>query len=247
MLRGREGMGAGQRAGDPTLWGGYRERELGLAPGDTSAPACTPDLPHGNGLPLTEIDFSPHLQPVEGGKEEFLLCLLGAAAAPGARRGRAEEGGPDWRLDKGQRPWSPVASASGPPGKGPVPSGHWAQAMLFGGRLGRHQLCPGGLSRKYPTPPCGHRQGLNRELGPLGSGATLHLDGVCPNSGRGMIWICSSGALRGHGLREVGTWGGAGEGAERRPSRVLRPILDNPPAPHQAGQTRSRQAHGRAA
>lgn len=46
MLRGREGVGAGQRADDPALWGGSRERELGSAPADTSAPACTPDLPH---------------------------------------------------------------------------------------------------------------------------------------------------------------------------------------------------------
>lgn len=99
MLRGREGMGAGQRAGDPTLWGGYRERELGSAPGDTSAPACTPDLPHGNGLPLTEIDFSP--TPAATGGREGGIPALPSWSCGGSRSKKGTRGGGGSGLETG--------------------------------------------------------------------------------------------------------------------------------------------------
>lgn len=107
-------------------------------------------------------------------------------------------------------------------------------------------VCPAAWAQ-VPRPPGGQREGLGGELVELGSGVTLNLDVALPQLGDGWSGCCLGPALGGHRLPEAGAgWAGVG-GAGQRPSGVLRPTLDHPPTPHQAGRTRSTQARGRAA
>lgn len=84
--------------------GRFQGERVGFSTSRHFCPRLHPRPPAPEEPPLTSINFFPHLQPLEGRKEEFLLCLQDATTPGGRRGGEGEEGSPNWGLDKGQRP-----------------------------------------------------------------------------------------------------------------------------------------------
>lgn len=89
-----------------------------------------------------------------------------------------EEGNPaEVGVDSGQRPCRLAASPTlARPESAQLTVSTWHTECCLGLSLGRHQLCPccPSVPRSAPSPPCGHRKGLDGELGSLGSQVTLN-------------------------------------------------------------------------
>lgn len=188
------------------------------------------DLPRWNELPQqTAVSSSlPHPSTGWRGAEEQFLLRMPQTRGRKGRAGWEEEGSPDRGDGVAAEAPQPDASLglaclahAQSTGTGAPHKGHAIWGAAWADASPALAACP-----REGSLPCGHRKGLDGQLGSPGSGVTLNLDGVGPALADKRLGRAAAGHAKDTDYTRLGG------GAERRPKGVLHPSRTAPyPSP----------------